>query len=474
MQPTCEEFPAQSRAALLDDSLQAALAKTSTGFPLKRLQGIATLPEFEAMRDRAVEIRNHVLDHLDFYLEQFEAQVVKSGGKVHWCTDADEARATILKICQAAGARTVTKGKTMIGEEISINEHLEAHGIVPIETDLGEYIIQLRNEPPSHIIAPAIHVSKQQVGEAFRKHHVALPADRDLDDPQALLSEARAVLRQHFLAADVGITGANMLVAETGSTLIVTNEGNGDLTQTLPRVHVVLASIEKAVPTLDDATTLLRVLARSITGQEQAVYNTFSTGPRREGDADGPQEFHVVLIDNGRSKLLDTPARDILRCIRCGACLGHCPVYTAVGGHAYGWCYSGPMGAALAPAILGLEATVHLPQATTSCGRCEEICPVRIPIPKILRYWREQAHAQGIGSPPAMQRWGMRAWGFLARRPALYHRLTSIAAALLARLGRGGRLPRLPGLQGLTESRDLPAPEGRTFQSIWSEQGGRR
>jgi len=469
VQPSCRNFPAQARKALDDKQLQAALSKTAGGFPKKRLAGIATLPEFELVRDRATELREHVLDHLDFYLEQFTERVEADGGKVHWCTSAEEARDAVLEICRAADARTVTKGKSMIGEEIAINEHLEAHGITPIETDLGEYIIQLRGEPPSHIVAPAIHVSQAQVAETFRTHHKNRSPERPLETPRELLVEAREELRGHFLAADVGITGANMMVAETGTTLIVTNEGNGDLTQTLPRVHIVLASIEKVVPTLEDATTVLRVLARSITGQEQTVYTTFSTGPRRAEDPDGPEEFHVVLLDNGRSELLaDEELRPILRCIRCGACLGHCPIWSNVGGHAYGWIYSGPMGAALTPALLDLAEAWHLPQASTLCGRCEAVCPVRIPIPRLLRSWR--ARAWQSGRPAGVPRRMLRLWAWLARRPALYHRCTDLMARLLAwRAGSRGLLERLPGAAAWCASRDLPAPEGRSFLAEWRE-----
>jgi L-lactate dehydrogenase complex protein LldF len=473
VQPTCHTFPANAERALDDSDLQAALTRTAAGFPKKRLEGIATLPEFELLCDQATVIRDHVLEHLDWYLERFASQVEAQGGTVHWCADAEAARAAVLDICQEAGARTVTKGKSMIGEEIAINDHLEAHGITPVETDLGEYIIQLRGEAPSHIVAPALHVSRSQVTAAFRDHHRDMPRERPLDSPRELLDEARQVLRGRFLAADVGITGANILVAETGTTLIVTNEGNGDLTQTLPRVHVVLASIEKVAPTLEDATTLLRILARSITGQEQTVYNTFSTGPRRAGDPDGPEAFHVVLLDNGRSRLLGTPAQSILRCIRCGACLGHCPVYGQVGGHAYGWVYSGPMGAALTPGLLGLPEAWHLPQASTLCGRCEAVCPVRIPIPDVLRYWRTQSWRAGQpGGPPRL---ALRTWAWLAQRPRLYRFLSGLAARLLRwRAGNASTLGRLPGLGGWSETRDLPVPEGRTFLDQWRKHGGDR
>ena len=328
----------------------------------------------------------------------------------------------MLDICRAVGAKTVTKGKSMIGEEIALNDHLEANGITPVETDLGEYIIQLRHEPPSHIIAPAIHLMKEQVAETFRAAHTDLDPARPLDRGARSCATRRArVLRPQFLAADVGITGANFLIAETGSSIIVTNEGNGDLTQTLPRVHIVLASIEKIVPTLEDAATLLRLLARSATGQEFSSYTTFSTGPRRPGDLDGPEQYHVVLLDNGRSAMLGSEFQEMLRCIRCAACLNHCPVYAAVGGHAYGWVYPGPMGAVLTPALIGVDEAGHLPNASTFCGRCESVCPVKIPLPKMMRHWRERefaaaadaaglphrAVAVGLGRAPAgaLSRW---------------------------------------------------------------------
>ena len=309
MESTARAFKANVNVAIADANLQAAMKRFSEGFSTKRFLAVERLPEFEALRDAATDIKNHVLENLDLYLERFESKVVETGGQVHWCTDAEEARRTILGICRDAGARTVTKSKSMISEEIAINEYLEKEGIRPVETDLGEYIIQLRHEPPSHIIAPAVHLSKDQVADAFREHHTGYPSTRVLDDPEVMLAEARAVLRGAFLAADVGITGANMLVAETGSIVLVTNEGNADLTQTLPRVQIVVASVEKVVPTLEDATTILRVLARSATGQEQAVYTTFTTGPKRSDDADGPEQFHVVLLDNGRTDMLGSEFR---------------------------------------------------------------------------------------------------------------------------------------------------------------------
>jgi L-lactate dehydrogenase complex protein LldF len=361
----------------------------------------------------------------------------------------------------------------MIGEEIAINDHLEANGIAPIETDLGEYIIQLRHELPSHIIAPAVHLTKAQVEADFRRVHTHLPADRNLTEPTSLLAEARGILREKFLAADVGITGANFLIAETGSSIIVTNEGNGDLTQTLPRAHIVLASIEKLVPTLEDAAQLLRVLARSATGQEMSVYTTLSTGPRRPDDPDGPTEYHVVILDNGRSSMLGGDFADMLRCIRCGACMNHCPVYHAVGGHAYGWVYPGPMGAVLTPSLIGIDQAGNLPNASTFCGRCEEVCPVRIPLPRMMRSWREREFERHLS--PATVRAGLRFWAFFVKRPRLYGLATSLAARMLALVGRRkGRFGWLPLATGWTRYREFPAPEGATFQAQWKARNASR
>ena len=462
------QFKQNVKRALADPQLQRAMGNVGRGFIEKRAKAAAKLPEFEALRDNARDIKDHTLAHLDLYLERYEQKVMAAGGKVHWAVTAEDARAKVLEICRAAGARTVTKGKSMIAEEIGLNDHLEQAGIVPVETDLGEYIIQLRHERPSHIIAPAVHLNKDQVESDFRRVHTHLDVDRDLSEPVQLLTEARGVLRERFLAADVGITGANFLIAETGTSIIVTNEGNGDLTQTLPRVHIVIASIEKIVPTLEDASQLLRVLARSATGQEMSVYTTFSTGPRRPGDPDGPEEYHVVLLDNGRSAMLGTEFGEMLRCIRCGACMNHCPVYHAVGGHAYGWVYPGPMGAVLTPSLIGVDKGGHLPNASTFCGRCESVCPVRIPLPKLMRHWREREFERHLS--PATIRAGLGFWGFFARRPALYRFSTGLAMKALSLIGRKkGRFKSLPLAGGWTQHRDFPVPQGATFQEQWKK-----
>jgi L-lactate dehydrogenase complex protein LldF len=470
MEATSRAFKENAHRALGDATLQDSLGiMMRQGFGVHRAKAVARLPEFEALRHEAKALKDHVLENLDFYLERFERNVVAQGGEVHWCRTPEEARAAVLAICRAVGARTVTKGKSMVGEEIAINDHLEANGIKPVETDLGEYIIQIRHEPPSHIVAPAVHLAKEQVAASFRATHTDLDPSRPLDEPQQMVSEARAVLRRQFLAAEVGITGANFLVAETGSSIIVTNEGNGDLTQTLPGVHIVLASIEKVVPTLEDATLLLRLLARSATGQEFSTYTTVSTGPRRRDDPDGPDAYHVVLLDGGRSALLGGEMQDMLRCIRCAACLNHCPVYGAIGGHAYGWVYPGPMGAVLTPTLIGIDQAGHLPNASTFCGRCESVCPVMIPLPNLMRHWREREFERHL--EPQAARWGLAVWAFAARRPRLYRVLAAAAARGLGWLGaERGRFRSLPLAQGWTRGRDMPAPEGRSFMSLWAER----
>jgi L-lactate dehydrogenase complex protein LldF len=468
MDVTAHAFKENAARALSDSQLQRALAGLPGGLVAQRTAARAKLPEFEALRDIGRDIKNHTLAHLDLYLEAWEKKAREAGTIVHWAPTAADAREIILGICREANARLVTKGKSMISEEVGLNAHLEAAGIEVVETDLGEYLVQIRKETPSHIIAPAIHLTQTQVEADFRRRHTHLPKDRVLVEAPQLVNEARLILREKFLAADVGITGANFLIAETGSSVIVTNEGNGDLTQSLAKVHIVVASIEKVIPTLADLAALIRLLPRSATGQEISTYVTLSTGPRRPGDPDGPEACHVVVLDNGRSALLDTPFREALRCIRCGACMNHCPVYGAVGGHAYGFVYPGPIGAVINPAIIGLKEAHHLPNASTFCGRCESVCPVKIPLPNLMREWRTKEFATGGGS--LATRLGLGIWRFLARRPKLYHLTTRLGIAALSALGRRrGRFRWLPLAGGWTRHRDMPAPQARTFQQLWAE-----
>lgn len=459
-------FPQNARAALKDARVRAAQARIKEGFRTKRATAMAGIRGGEGLREAGRAIRDASLADLAPLLETFERNVAARGGRVHWARDAREARDIVLALLREAGARTVTKGKSMIAEEIGLNAHLEANGIEPVETDLGEYIIHLRHETPSHIIAPAIHLDRGDVRETFLRAHAGLDPGRDIDARKALVAEARAVLRARFLASDAGITGANFLAAEEGAAVIVTNEGNGDLCRLVPRTHIVLASIEKVVPSLGDVAVLLRLLTRSATGQDITAYVTVAAGPKRGEDADGPEAFHVVLIDNGRSALLGTDAEATLRCIRCGACMNHCPVYAAVGGHAYGTVYPGPIGAALNPALIGVSEARHHANASTFCGRCAEVCPVKIPLPAIMRHWRAREAAEGHAPRAAVL--GLRLWGFLARQPRLYHAAARIAVRILKLFARGrGRVRALPVFGGWFAVRDLPAPQGRTFMEQW-------
>ncbi len=469
MQSTSHRFNQNVSIALEDIQLQQALRGAQDGFVSKRADVVAALDEFEQLREQGKRIRNHVLDHLDLYLQDYESSTTKLGGQVHWAENAAEARDIVRKICKDAEARLVIKGKSMISEEIALNEALEADGLDVVESDLGEYILQLAKEPPSHIIAPAIHKTKAQISELFYNAHRKLGYTKKLDTVPDLVNEAREVLRSKYLEADVGITGANFLVAETGSNIIVTNEGNGDLSCTLPKVHIVTASIDKVVPTLDDATALLRLLARSATGQEITSYTTFSSGPKREGDLDGPEEYHVVLVDNGRTEMLAGAFRDMLRCIRCGACMNHCPVYGVIGGHSYGWVYPGPMGSVLTPNFLGLDKAGDLANACTMNGHCATVCPVQIPLPDLLREHRRRQFESKL--QPRFARFALAAWAAMARYPRLYQPLMSVGIRILNRLGRGkGRFKSLPMLGAWTRTRDLPAPQSQTFQSLWKEQ----
>ncbi len=473
MEIRSQNFKSSAARALADADLQRALTRARSGFEGRRARARSELPEFDALCDQARDIKNHTLAHLDLYLEAYEQKVIESGGHVHWARTAEDARRIVLDICRQAGAKSVTKGKSMVAEEVAINDALEKEGYEVVETDLGEYIVQIRKEAPSHIIAPAFHLNREQVEADFRRVHDFLPKERSLTEPAELIGEARAVLREKFLNADVGITGANFLIAETGTSVIVTNEGNGDLTQLLPRVHIVLTSIEKMVPNLSDVSGILRVLARSATGQDISMYTTFSTGPRRPGDPDGPEAYHVVLLDNGRSEMLGSQFQDMLRCIRCGACMNHCPVYGAVGGHAYGWVYPGPMGAVLTPQLIGVSKAGHLPNASSFCGRCEAVCPMRIPLPKMMRHWREREFERG--DSPWMQRMAVRGWSFAAKRPRLYRLMTRPVIGLLGEWGRRrGRFRWLPFAGGWLKHRDLAAPAGRTFHDLWRAEQKRR
>lgn len=464
---TALDFKARAHAAMNDARLAPALKRMKSHFQMGRALAAQRFPDFEMLRDRAAATRRRAISAMPDLLERFEANATAAGASVHWAADAAEACAIAARICRDNGVKRAIKSKSMATEEIHLNAHLKREGVEPVETDLGEYIIQLRGERPSHIIAPAIHLSKEDVAETFRAAHADLAPDRDISGRSELVREARIKLREAFLAADAGITGGNMLIAETGTILLVSNEGNIDLTATAPRVHIAVVGIDKIVESWDDAGIVLRVLARSATGQDMSSYVTCLTGAAAQ-DEDGPKQSHIILLDNGRSAMRASNKAEMLACIRCGACLNHCPIYAATGGHAYGGTYSGPMGAVLTPLFDGLSENADLPSASTFCGRCEAVCPVRIPLPMLLRHWREDAFAAGI--PPRGERWGLGLWRWAGRAPWRYRLATRMASWGLRTLGwlQRGRIRRLPLAGGnFTASRDLTPPAGGTFQSRW-------
>jgi L-lactate dehydrogenase complex protein LldF len=459
-------FVRNAHEALGNQRLREALRKTESKFVHGRAQALENLDDFEAVRSHAAGIRDRVLDHLDLWLEHFEREATQRGAIVHWAEDAADVQRIVADIARQYGVKKAVKSKSMVSEECALNGALEAAGVQVVETDLGEYILQLADEPPSHIVAPVLHKTKEEIADLFAEHHHR-PRQTGIAE---LCREAREFLRPHFVSADMGISGGNFLIAETGSVLIVTNEGNGRLATTLPRVHVAITGIEKVVPTLEDAATLLRLLPRSATGQDITNYVSLLTGVKGLDDSDGPEHFHIVLLDNGRSRLLGTKLQPMLRCIRCGACMNHCPVYQNIGGHAYGWVYPGPMGSILTPAYVGLENALPLPNASTLCGRCAEVCPVNIPLPDLLR---ELRHAQQVrGLRPWRERLGLRIWAWLALRPRLYRLCAALGAQALRWLAdTRGRIGWLPGAGGWTEGRDFPAPAGKTFHALYRQRG---
>ena len=465
MQVTSSQFRQTARVKLADPRLQAALKKLQGNFVKGRADRIAELDNFADIRDAGAAIRDRALAHLDLYLEEFEKQASARGAVVHWAETAAEANRIACDIAARHGVRRIAKSKSMVTEECGLNDALEAAGYEVIETDLGEYILQLARERPSHIVAPVVHKGRDEVSDLFAEKH-GRPRKTDIGE---LTREAREMLRPRFLSADMGISGANFIVAETGSTLIVTNEGNGRMVTTLPRVHVAITGIEKVVPTLEDAATLMRLLPRHGTGQSVTNYISVTTGVRGDGESDGPEHFYVILVDAGRTRLLGTDLEPMLRCIRCGACMNHCPVYQSVGGHAYGWVYPGPMGSVLTPSYAGLENALDLPHAATLCNQCGVVCPVKIPLPELLRKLRERQFTRGLR--PLRERLALAVWGRIARHPALYAVATRAAAEFLAWIGgREKMIHRLAFGGGWTDGRDLPAPEGRTFRDLYAER----
>ncbi len=460
-------FPARAAQALGDRTLKLAIDRTTGNARAKRAAAVAAWPQFEAARELGRDIKDHVIAHLGYYLTQFERNARASGAEVHWARTADEACAIAIDICRRVGAKSATRAKSMLGEEIGLPHALVAAGIERVETDLAEHVVQLAGDRPSHIVWPALHKTREQVREMFLRLH---DNPGPLDSVEAMVASARRQLRRKFLAADVGISGANFLLADSGAVCTVTNEGNAELTTTPPRVHIVTAGIEKLVPSMAHAMALLRLLVRSATGAELTQYTTFHCGPKRAGDADGPEEFHIILVDNGRSRMLHEGLAEMLRCLRCGACLNHCVVYRQIDGHAYGGTYPGPMGAVLTPLLDGLKETQDLPRACTLNGQCTDVCPVKIPLPKLLRGWRERAWREGL--PPRSEVFGVGLWRFLAAHPALFRLATRFALLGLRGFAREGWIHSLPGARGWTAYRDLAAPPRRSFLDQIKERQG--
>jgi L-lactate dehydrogenase complex protein LldF len=454
------DFPGAVRQALADPPLQAALIRLTHTLMAGNRRGYAALSDSDRLRDHAKQIKEHTLAHLDRYLEQLESSVQRLGGHIHWASDAEEARRIVTQIALQSGCKRIVKSKSMTTEEVHLNPALESAGLEVTETDFGEYIIQLAGERPSHLVAPAVHHTRESIARLLSEElGQTLP-----DDPRSLALTGRRVLRERFAQADMGITGANFAVAETGTMVLVTNEGNGRLTTTCPRVHVALMGMEKVIPRWSDLPVFLKLLARAATGQTLSVYTTILTGPRKPRERDGPEEFHLVLLDNGRSRVLATPFRESLQCIRCGACLNACPVYRRIGGHAYGGVYSGPIGSILTPLYDSVSANPHLPHASSLCGACLAACPVKINIPHMLIGLRELQHEH---TPSRLERLAYRVWKEILRRPTLY-RLALRAARVLRPWARDGWLSKLPGLgTAWTEARDFPAPAALSFRELW-------
>jgi L-lactate dehydrogenase complex protein LldF len=475
MKLASNEFLQAASAALQEQDKAQRRTIIGQFLPLARDAAASAYGDFDGLRAHMKRVRRHTTAHLSHYLEQFEEAAVQHGNQVHFVANAEQLNSKVLSICQAHSARRVAKGKSMVTEETGLNELLLKAGLDVLETDLGEYIIQQAGETPSHIVGPALHKSLAEICQLFLDKHKL--GDRDLDTVSEVVEEARGVLREKFLAADVGIIGANALIAEHGTSMLVTNEGNGDLCANLPPVLIVCTTFERILPRAEDAMALQRLLVRSATGQPQTCYTSFYTGPRREDDVDGPLETHIILLDNKRSDILASDYSEMLDCIRCGACLNHCPIYIGVGGHAYGWVYPGPMGSVLTPLLNSLEQAHQLPNACTSCGRCAEVCPANIPLPDLLRDLRQDESVQQL--KPARWRNGLRLHAWLLRHPALYQSLTGWAMSVLGLLGkRRGTFRRLPFAGGWTGQRDFPAPEGGgTFMRQYAarrRRGGKR
>ena len=463
MQVTSMHFKERAHVKLHDERLQLNLKKMQGKFVAKRRASLVELDDFEGTRDAGKAIRARALDNLDVWLETFERNATARGATVLWAETPADVNALVLEIAARHAVKKIIKSKSMVSEESALDHAIEGAGMKVVETDLGEYILQINDyEPPSHIIGPALHKSKEEVADLFHKAH-GTPVKTGIEE---LCLEARGVLRQHYLTADMGISGGNFFVAETGSVVLVTNEGNATLTTTLPKVHVAISGIEKIVPTLEDVATLMRLLPRSSTGQSISNYVDILTGPKGAGEFNGAEHMYFILVDSGRTTVLASDVREALRCIRCGACMNHCPVYQNVGGHSYGWVYPGPIGSILTPMYVGLDKAQDLPAASTLCNQCGVVCPVRIPLPDLQRKLREKAFETGLR--PWSERAALATWSWVAQHPALYGFGTKLGVRMMKWWGGSeGMIHKLPLASGWTDGRDLPAPTGRTFRELY-------
>ena len=461
-------FKARAHDKLNDALLQQNLVKFKTKFVAARRNSLVELDDFEATREAGRAIRQRGLDDLDAWIEMFEANAKARGATVLFAQTPEEVNRLVLDIASSHGVRKIIKSKSMVSEESGLDHAIEGAGMTVVETDLGGYILQINDyEAPSHIIGPALHKSKDEVADLFARKH-GTPRKDVIED---LCLEARGVLREHYLTADMGISGGNFFVAETGSVVIVTNECNATLATSLPKVHVAISGIEKVVPTLEDVATLMRLLPRSATGQSISNYLDILTGVKGEGEFHGAEHMYFILVDSGRTSVLGSEVREALRCIRCGACMNHCPVYQNIGGHAYGWVYPGPIGSILTPMYVGLENAQDLPQASTFCNQCGVVCPVKIPLPDLQRKLREREFGERLR--PWSERAAFRLWAWFAQRPGLYALASRIGVRFLHKLGgRDGTIKRLPLGHGWTDGRDMPAPAGRTFRELYRQRKG--
>lgn len=468
-----KDLEKQFRVTLADSNLQAAILAATARLIEKRKAVVQpeALPDYQELRDQAHALKEHTLDNLDYYLEQFEANVIRNGGKVVWCENADEAADFLVRLARDKNAGLIVKSKSMATEEIRLNEHLERERLNVVETDLGEYIVQLAHSRPYHLVVPAMNLTRYDVADLFSWN---LAIGREMV-PENQTKIARSVLREQFLAADIGVSGANFLVADCGSVVLVTNEGNGRMCTTLPKVHVAIAGIEKLIPRAQDLPVFLKLLGRSATGQPLTVYTSFLSGPRREGEIDGPQEFYVVLLDNGRTRLLaDRSKRQSLYCMRCGACLNHCPVYRKIGGHNYPWVYMGPIGAVISSLFRGLDQDPWLPFASSLCGACADVCPVKIELPKLLLELRSEiVDMKNRRRQGRLEHLGFRIWSWTMRRPRIYELLGRIGALLLRKPESGNWLRRVPAVMNFgplrrwLSERDLPPFPAQSFRRQW-------